>query len=189
MSKNSIILSVVAFICCGCGHRVNSTDLNRIDSLVSAERYDSAYQEVQKINPQAIVNPEDKAHYNLLLTRTSILTDHTCPSDSIIDFSISFYEKIDDKEHLCDAYYYKAEVFINKGDYEQAIKLCKNAEDLANQTGNNHLLFKVVDCIAYINGICGNYDLELLYAKKSWFCVNLGGNSSPILSLHISSWP
>jgi len=167
MSKNVIFISVVAFICYGCDHRIDSADLNRIDSLLSAEEYDSAYHEVLKINPQEIVNPEDKAHYNLLLTRTCVLTENQTPSDSLIDFSISFYEKVGDKEHLCDAYYYKAEVYVNKGEYEQAIKLCKNAEDLANQTGNKHLLFKVFDCIAYINGICGNYDLELLYARKS----------------------
>ena len=165
MSKNNIILSVVAFICCGCGHRIDSADLNRIDSLVSAERYDSAYQEVQKINPQTIVNPEDKAHYNLLLTRTSILTDHTCPSDSLIDSSISFYEKVGDKEHLCDAYYYKAFYLIDKGDYSSAIILCKNAEDLANQTKNKYQQYKIAECIAHINAINGNYDLQLQYSR------------------------
>ena len=117
MSKNFIFISVVAFICYGCDHRIDSADLNRIDSLLSAEEYDSAYHEVLKINPQEIVNPEDKAHYNLLLTRTCVLTENQTPSDSLIDFSISFYEKVGDKEHLCDAYYYKAEVNINKGDY------------------------------------------------------------------------
>jgi len=35
MSKNVIFICVVAFICCGCGHRIDSTDLDRIDSLVS----------------------------------------------------------------------------------------------------------------------------------------------------------
>ena len=167
MSKNNIILSVVAFICCGCGHRIDSADLNRIDSLVSAERYDSAYQEVQKINPQAIVNPEDKAHYNLLLTRTSILTEKQTPSDSIIDFSISFYEKKGDKEHLCDAYYYKAEVFINKGDYEQAIIFAKKAESLTYQTRVIKQKLKIAELIAYINRERGNYDLGLKYAKQS----------------------
>ena len=167
MSKNFIFISVVAFICCGCGHRIDSADLNRIDSLVSAEEYDSAYHEVLKINPQEIVNPEDKAHYNLLLTRTCVLTENQTPSDSLIDFSISFYEKVGDKEHLCDAYYYKVFYSINKGNYPEAILLCKKAEKLANQTNNTKQLLKITELVAYVNGVCGNYNLKLQYSKHA----------------------
>lgn len=167
MSKIFIFISVVAFICYGCGHRIDSADLNRIDSLVSTERYDSAYREVLKINPQEIVNPEDKAHYNLLLTQTSVLTEKQMPSDSLIDSSISFYEKVGDKEHLCDAYYYKAEVYVNKGEYEQAIIFAKKAESLAYQTKIIKQKLKIAELIAYINRERGNYDLELKYAKQS----------------------
>lgn len=108
MSKNVIFICVVVLICCGCGHRINSTDLSSIDSLVSTKEYDSAYHEVLKINPQAIINPEDKAYYNLLLTKTTCLVGKPCLPDSLIDFSISFYENTTNKEKLCDSYYYKA---------------------------------------------------------------------------------
>ncbi|MBQ9231509.1 MAG: hypothetical protein IJ190_10100 [Prevotella sp.] len=167
MYKKLFIGIAIVILSFGCGKHFTSSDLSKIDSLVSAEKYDSAYHEVLMINPQAILDPEDKAHYNLLLTQTSCLIGKPCLSDSLIDFSISFYEKIDDNEKLCDALYYKAELCIFQKDYDQAIALCKKAEKLANQIGNSHLLFKVVDSIAYINGICGNYDLELQYAKQS----------------------
>lgn len=152
---------------CGCGHRVNTEDLNNIDSLVSAEKYDSAYYEVQKINPQAVSLDEDKAHYYLLLAQTSCLTKNQMPPDSLIDFSISYYKGIDDKEKLCDAFYYKAYYQINKGDYLEAILLCKKAEKLANQTKNAKQQFKVADCIAHINEMNGNYDLQLQHSKQA----------------------
>lgn len=161
-------------------------DLNRIDSLVSAEEYDSAYHEVLKINPQEIVNPEDKAHYNLLLTRTCVLTENQTPSDSLIDFSISFYEKVGDKEHLCDAYYYKVFYSINKGNYPEAILLCKKAEKLANQTNNTKQLLKITELVAYVNGVCGNYNLKLQYSKHALEYASKIGEQKYITSAYVN---
>ena len=163
-----VFLAIVVFSAFfGCGNRITSSKLSEIDSLVSAEKYDSAYHEVNKINPQSINSPDERAYYNLLLTQTSCLTGNPCPPDSLIDFSIAFYEKIGDKEKLCDAYYYKAEYYIQRGIYDQAIILGKKAEVLANQTGNQNHQFKIAECITYINNVYDNYDLQLEYAKRS----------------------
>ncbi len=65
-----IFLAIVVFsTICGCGNRITSSKLSEIDSLVNAEKYDSAYHEVKRIIPQLISNPEEKAYYNLLLTQ------------------------------------------------------------------------------------------------------------------------
>ena len=163
-----IFLAIVVFSAvCGCGNRITSSKLSKIDSLVSAEKYDSAYHEMNKINPQSINSPEERAYYNLLLTQTSILTYNPYPPDSLIDFSISFYEKKVDKKKLCDSYYYKAIYLNNKGKYSESILLCKKAEELASQINSSYHQMKITDCIAYINGMCGNYDMQLQYAKES----------------------
>ena len=167
MNKKLLFLLITVFFSYGCNRHISSSDLNRMDSLVSAEKYDSAYQEVMKMNPQTIDNNEDKARYNLLLTRTCCLTGHSFPPDSLIDFSILYYRQTGNKERLCDAYYYKAESFINRGNFSRAIDLCKKAEKLAGQTNNIKHQFKIAELITYINGRCGNYDLELQYAKKT----------------------
>lgn len=167
MYKKLIFTVISTIFICGCGSRSISYKLSEIDSLVNAEKYDSAYHEVKRIIPQLISNPEEKAYYNLLLTQTSCLTGNPCPPDSLIDFSIAFYEKIGDKEKLCDAYYYKAEYYIQRGIYDQAIILGKKAEVLANQTGNQNHQFKIAECITYINNVYDNYDLQLEYAKRS----------------------
>lgn len=167
MKIKLLYLLIAASFFNGCDCHVSSSDLSRIDSLVSAEKYDSAYHELTKIEPQMINNDEDRAHYCLLLTRTSCLTGKSYPPDSVMNLPISFYGKTRDKERLCDAYYYKAEYDIGKGLYEQAIILGKKAENLANQTGNVGQQYKIIELIAYINGICGNYDLELQNAKRT----------------------
>lgn len=167
MKNKLLYLLVAASFFCGCNCHVSSSDLSKIDSLVSAEKYDSAYHEVIRINPQTINKEEEKAHYYLLLTQTCCLTGNPYPPDSLIDFSISYYEKTGNKEKLCDAYYYKAESYLDKGIYDQAIILGKKAENLANQTSNVKQQLKISELIAFINGMCGNYDIELQYAKQS----------------------
>lgn len=167
MYKKVFLAIVVFSTVCGCGNRITSSKLSEIDSLANAEKYDSAYHEVKRIIPQLISNPEEKAYYNLLLTQTSCLTGNPCPPDSLIDFSISFYEKKMDKKKLCDAYYYKAIYLNNKGEYSESILLLKKAENLANQINNSYHQMKIASSIAYINEVCGNYDIQLKYAKKA----------------------
>ena len=167
MYKKLIFTVITTIFISGCGSRSISYKLSEIDSLVNAEKYDSAYHEVKRIYPQMISNPEELAYYNLLLTQTSCLTGNPCPPDSLIDFSIAFYEKIGDKRKLCDAYYYKAFYLINRGSYPEAILLLKKAEELADQINSSYHQMKITECIAYINGNCGNYDLKLYYSRKA----------------------
>ena len=167
MNRILSLVIISAILLCGCGNQSISHKLSVIDSLVSAESYDSAYYEVMTINPETFNSSEDKAHYNLLLTRACCLTGKTLPPDSIIDYSIAFYEKSNQKEKLCDAYYYKAEAKTSKGEYDQAITLAKQAEALAKQVNNAKQQYKIAELIAYMNGVCGNNDTQLQYARES----------------------
>ncbi|WP_288156690.1 hypothetical protein [uncultured Sharpea sp.] len=131
-----------------------------------AEKYDSAYQETLKLKNK-FKSDKNKAHYYLLLTQTGFLSGHPLASDSLINISISYYEKNMDKEKLCDAYYYKAIYLINKKDYNHGIILSKKAYDLAQQSRNNGQQYKISEFISYINRVSGNYDLQLKYAKEA----------------------
>ncbi len=167
MYKKLIFTVITTILICECGSRSISYKLSEIDSLVNAEKFDTAYHEMNKIDQQSINSPEERAYYNLLLTQTSCLTGNPCPPDSLIDYSIAFYEKIGNKKKLCDAYYYKAYNLINKGSYPEAILLLKKAENLANQINNSYHQMKIASSIAYLNEICGNYDIQLQYAKRT----------------------
>ena len=167
MNKNFAFAIFASLSLCGCGYQSITQKLSAIDSLVSDEKYDSAYYEVKKINTESIKSPDDSAHYYLLLYRSSMFIGSSFPPDSLIDYSISYYEKADKGEKLCDAYYYKTVAEVNKGKYDQAITLSKQAEELAKQINKPKELYKISELIAYINGVCGNNDLQLQYAKQS----------------------
>lgn len=166
MYKETILLCIVAVLLTGCENHPVSIQLAEIDSLISAENYDSAYHNVTKLNCHHL-NNESKAHYYLRYTQTSFLTNHPLSSDSLINYSISFYEKNLDKEKLCDAYYYKALYLLSKEDYNHGIILSKKAYELAQQSMNYGQQYKISELIAYINRISGNYDMQLKYAKEA----------------------
>lgn len=151
----------------GCGNQQNSSRLADIDSLVSIEKYDSAYQELMKIGRDFSEDTESQAHFYLLLTQTSLLTDHALTSDSLINLSIAYYEENGNDEKLSDAYYYKAEYQMQCKDFALAIILCKKAYGLAAKTNNHVLQYKTASLISYINCLGGNYDLQLEYAKRA----------------------
>lgn len=166
MYRKVLLFFISTLLLYGCEYRSSSTKLAEIDSLVEEEMYDSAYQEALKFNNK-FESDENMAHYYLLLTQTGLLTGNPLTSDSLINISISYYEKNMDKEKLCDAYYYKAIYLINKKDYNHGIILSKKAYDLAQQSRNNGQQYKISEFISYINRVSGNYDLQLKYAKEA----------------------
>ena len=150
-----------------CGGGKGNEQLTRVDSLVIAEAHDSAYQTLMAIDERDITTDADRAHYNLLKVQTSLLTSHPVSADSLLNGVMAYYEKHVDHEKLADAYYYKAITQSLKKDYQQSITYYKKAEHLAELSGNLRQKYKIVEGITYVNGIFGNSDLQLQYAKKA----------------------
>ena len=166
MRKIPIFLFVLILFFHGCSSTPESIRLAAIDSLVMADERDSAYAEILRMNPH-FSNAEDKAHYQLLLARTSYMTDNTLDSDSTIDGAISYYEKNTDWEKLTDAYYYKAACLYERKKYAEAIRYYKKAEETAQKTDNIHQKYKIAESLVRINHVGGNYKLQLDYARKA----------------------
>ena len=143
----------------GCTPTSKSRLLDEVDSLVVSEKYDSAYHEVLKMNPP-FDNEKDLAHYQLLLTQTSYLTDNTLPTDSIINEAIKYYEQSDDVERLADSYYYKASCLHERNEPTLATQFYKKAEEAANKSNNLKLRFKIAESMARINNQNGNYSAD-----------------------------
>lgn len=165
--KYFLYVVAILFILTGCGGQQGMSRLVEIDSLVSKDMYDSAYQEILKYKKNFGHNIKPQVYYYLLLTQTSLLTNHPLTSDSMINISIAYYKKNQNDEKLSTAYYYKAEYLLQCKKYAQAIILCKKAYDLAHKINNYELQYKAAKLISYINCINGNYDLQLEYAKKT----------------------
>ncbi|MBO4849643.1 MAG: hypothetical protein J5529_01940 [Prevotella sp.] len=171
------LLFLMILILFGCTSTSKSRLLDEVDSLVVAEKYDSAYHEVLKMNPP-LDNEKDLAHYNLLLTQTSYLTDNTLPTDSVINEAIKYYEQSDDVERLADSYYYKASCLHERNEPILATQFYKKAEEVANKSNNLKLRFKIVESMARINNQNGNYCLQLSYARKALGYALEAGNKN-----------
>ena len=168
MSKKYLLpIITTLLIILSCGNQQNSLRLADIDSLVSIEKYDSAYQELMRIMRDFSEDKKSQAHFYLLLTQTSLLTNHALTSDSLINISIAYYEENGNDEKLSDAYYYKAEYQMQRKDYASAIILCKKAYSLAAKANSYVLQYKTASLISHINCLGGNYDLQLEYAKRA----------------------
>ena len=161
----SYLLLLLAFA--ACGRQVPSEQLARADALLAEEKNDSAYQVVAGIQEQYINTPADRAHYNLLLTRTSLLTGHPLPPDSCIDYAISYYEQKKDCQNLAEAYLYKGRSLFYRQEYVTAMYYYKQAQLQAIQSGDLKQQHKIVEEIAYVNGFTSNYHLQLQNAKEA----------------------
>lgn len=177
MKKIPFILLIVLLFTYGCGTSPDAKHLAMVDSLVVDELYDSAYQEIMCLGTH-FKNEEDKAHYQLLLTQTSYLTDNTLSTDVVIDSAILYYEKGNDMEKLTDAYYYKASCWHERGDLSKAIQYYKKAEETAQNTQNLRLLYKISESIVRINHQSGNYTLQAEYARKALGYALASGNKN-----------
>ena len=164
MKRTFFVLLVPLLLLSACGGGKGNEQLDKVDSLVTAEAFDSAYQTLMAIDERDIRTDADQAHYNLLKVRTSILIGKPLPTDSLIDSAIAYYEKHVDHEKLADAYYYKA---INQFDLQQGIVFYKKAEQQALVTGNKYQLYKIYEGIAFVNRMYRKNDLQLVYSKKA----------------------
>lgn len=168
MKQASIFFLVLVLLVYGCQSSYVNKNLAEIDSLVVAELNDSAYHLVMQMNETDFHTPEDMAHFNLLRVQTGNLVNRPQESsDSLLDEVISFYKLHPDNEKMTDAYYYKAVNAYKKRDYQRSIIFFKEAEILAEHSGNLRHKFKVAEGISFVNGRCANYDFQLKYAKQA----------------------
>ena len=170
MKMKQASLIVVGFLMLlSCQTGSISKKLTEVDSLVFKEEYDSAYQMISSIDETTIKNQEDQAHYNLLKVQTGYLANKPAASpDSLLDEVIDYYQKHNNSKKLADAYYYKAIGYCNNKEYKKAIQLFKEAELLADKTGNKYQQYKIAEGIAFVNRMDKAYDLQLKYAKKAY---------------------
>ena len=169
MNKNIIIhLFAILFILTACDGARVPVKLDQIDSLIVNEQFDSACVLLKEV-AEASMTEEDLAHYGLLATQLGYLTNNPLPSDSLLELAFTYYNKVGNSQKLADAYYYKSRRLEMNSNYSQAILYGKEAERLAINTDNAHLQFKITESMAYLNGLCENYLLQLRYAKKALF--------------------
>ena len=138
--KIIIHLFAILFMLTACdGVRV-SVKLDQIDSLIVNEQFDSACVLLKEV-AEASMTEEDQAHYGLLATQLSYITNNPLPSDSLIDMAFTYYCNKGNNQKLADVYYYKSFRSRINQDYPQAILYCKEAERIGDQSNDIRLQF------------------------------------------------
>ncbi len=175
----SIIIVISMFVATACSKKSESyRQLEHIDSVLFANFPDSAKSLLREITPETAA---DSAYYNILKTQTNYLLYSTDYDFSDIDFSINYYQKHYNAQKLADAYYYKAMIYVDHNSLTQeTVLLLKKAEKLSEETTDNNLKNKICSALAYLNGVIGNYDESLKYAKKEYFYAKKLNNNRDI---------
>ena len=163
----------------GCGGGPTAKTLVEIDSLLAAEKNDSAYQVISTYDAVSFQNEADRAYYNLLMTHAAVVSYHWPESDSLINEAICYYKRKGDKERLTDSYYYLANQYMHQEDWQRSIETLKLAEEQVEQTGSDWLKCKVYDALALVNERTANYQLTLDYEKKALcYALRVGRRST-----------
>lgn len=165
--KKTIYLLLLLLAIIGCHQKSMTERMVEIDSLVVQELYDSAYASVLRVDLSELISREDSAHYYLLLSQTSILTQHPDTLNMLDSLVIPYYNNTGNHEKLSEAYYYKAYTMVRKRNIPDATVWYKKAEEQAIHTSSYRLRYKIAESLATLNEIMGNYTLQLNYAQKA----------------------
>lgn len=158
-----IILTIIITIC-GCAKSEQMAMLEGIEDLLKNDLNDSAYAMIEKIDETSITENEGKALYYLLKTQT-YFRKRIPVSDSMITFSVNYYNKEKDFKKQAYAYYYKAVIQENN---DTAIICYKNAEYYAQKFDDPRLLSNIYWGLGAININVGDQNLSLKYFKKQF---------------------
>ena len=162
-----------------------SQPLVKIESWLTKGKVDYAYHFISKYDATSFQKEDDRAYYNLLMTRAAIERGIYPLSDSLINEAIRYYKLTGNRERLACCYYYKGEYYINLRDWPRAIEIMKLAEEQVIQTKNAWLKYKIYHAIGCINQRCGNYQLGVDYAQKALSYVLQTNNWEDIADIYM----
>ena len=139
-------------------------ELDRIEAVME-DNPDSAWTMLGNIPTSLLDMGEDKALYNLLFTEAAYKLYKPFNDDSLISYSVKYYESVNNPERLATAYYYKGSVVEKLGNISEATLYYKKSEELANIGDDELLKAKVYESLRYLNSNIGDLKLALHYSK------------------------
>lgn len=163
------VMALLLLVACGRTGQPAMQKLALIDSLLNQEQVDSAWHEVQRFDTVAMTDAV-RAYYQLLRVQAMWKAYVPVPSDSLLDFSLAFYQEHGPHSLLARTYYYKGAVLKEQGGTTEAVDHLKRAEQLARQADDVLLLSKVCNSLEDVNFAAGDYATALRYAREAVDC-------------------
>ena len=129
----------------------------KIAEQVMEAHPDSALHILQKLHPEKYSSNANKALYGILLFKALDKNYMSLQPDSLIDFSINYYLKQEDKPHLAVAYFYKGRKLKHETEHEKASIEFYKSIDNCNTNSDYLLLGKIYEDLATISIIQREY--------------------------------
>ena len=148
-----------------CSQNEICSSLKTAEDIIN-DNPDSTLSILREIDYEALKDNQLKALYGLLYTSANIKKQKVPDNDSLIDYSIQFFENNNDSYHLADSYYYKGMMCYAKKQLEVSAHYLKKAESLSIKYGYSRITNKIYERLSYLNYITDNKALTLEYSKK-----------------------
>ena len=148
-----------------CSQNEICSSLKTAEDIIN-DNPDSTLSILREIDYEALKDNHLKALYGLLYTSANIKKQKVPDNDSLIDYSIQFFENINDSYHLADSYYYKGMMCYAKKQLEVSAHYLKKAESLSIKYGYSRITNKIYERLSYLNYITDNKAITLEYSKK-----------------------
>ncbi|ADQ80043.1 hypothetical protein Palpr_1904 [Paludibacter propionicigenes WB4] len=175
--KINLLLPFICFFLISCSS-TPSPELKIAERLIESNP-DSALKILQNIEPQSIKSDYNRALYGLLKIEAIDNNHILLTPDSALDFSMAYYKKKNDQQHLAVSYFYKARIYRYMQKDDKAIVLYLSALDYFLENNNYKFLSMIYSNIGdiclgqadYYRGVL-NYKLALECAKHTGENIN-----------------
>ena len=174
-TKYILYLLLVWVVMLGCNDPKHITEpLHRAGALMN-ENPDSAWAVLSTISPDEMGKNRNRALYALLYTQAQDKTYRDETNDSLISVAVDYYRNTDDVRHKFLSYYYKGRVHFNAKDYLSATTCYMEAEQLADEVGDDYLAGLLYAELGRIYDIYYDYPKSLEAHQKAAECYERAG--------------
>ena len=168
-----LLFILVALISCNDPKPVTNT-LHRAEALMN-EYPDSAWTLLNTISPDEMGQNRNRALYALLYTQAQDKTYRDETNDSLISIAVDYYRDTNDVRRKFLSYYYKGRVHFNAKDYLGATTCYMEAEQLADEVGDNYLAGLLYAELGRIYRLYYDYPKSLEAHQKAADCYERAG--------------
>ena len=173
--KHCIFLLLILVALMSCNDPKPITDaLHRAEALMN-ESPDSAWTLLNTISPDEMGQNRNRAFYALLYTQAQDKTYRDETNDSLISVAVDYYRDTDDVRRKFLSYYYKGRVHFNGKDYLNATTCYMEAEQLADEVGDDYLAGLLYSELGRIYRLYYDYPKSLEAYQKSAECYERAG--------------
>ena len=146
--KINLLLPLLC-LCFFIGCSFTPSELKIAEQIIDSKP-DSALRILKNIKSENITFNPNRALYGLLMFQALDNCDKPLRPDSILNFSIEYYQKKNDQTHLAKCYFYKARKYKYAQRYDEATLYYFKALDYSGEKKDDTLLGKIYGDIGYI---------------------------------------